>query len=165
VAVKFEDRSIQVKAAINNITLGWLHEWANEITSHAQRNCTTGESYSSQLRGSYSNRVDEGNGKATIGSPLEQAFWEEFGTGEHADTSKNGGKEGRKGWWVYKDGYKGKGGKILTEAEAKAIAAGDPTVHATNGREPNYTLEKAFTANRGKAIADLEEKMKAGTEK
>ena len=164
-AVKFEDRSIQVKAALNDVTIAWLHEWANEITSHAQRNCTTGESYSSQLRGSYSNRVDEKQGKATIGSPLEQAYWEEFGTGEHADTSKNGGKQGRKGWWVYSDKVKGNGGKTRTEAQAKAIAASDPTLHATNGREPNYTLEKAFTANRAKAIADLERKLKEGTDK
>lgn len=158
--VRFEDFSIQVKAEINEKTLKWLREWAHEITSHAQRNCSTDQSYSSQLRGSYANIVDEENGKATIGSPLEQAFWEEFGTGEHADTNKNGGKPGRQGWWVYKDGYKGKGGKVLTEGQAKAMAAGDPTVHATNGRDPNYTLENAFRVNKPKMEADLKKILK-----
>jgi len=157
-AVKFQDFSFEVKAAINDTTIAWLHEWANEITSHAKRNCTMDDN--GQLRGSYTNLVDESKGKATIGTPLESGFWEEFGTGEYADTNKNGGKEGRKGWWVYKDGYKGKGGKVLTEAEAKAIAAEDPTVHATNGREPNYTLEKAFTVNRPKAEENLKTKLK-----
>lgn len=159
-AVKFQDFSFKVKAELNNTSIAWLHEWANEITSHAQRHCSTDQEYSSQLRGSYSNVVDETKGEAIIGSPLEQAFWEEFGTGEHADTRKNGGRLGRQGWWVYKDGYKGKGGKKLTEQQAKAMANADPTLHATNGRDPNYTLEKAFKTNMPKAKADLEKKMK-----
>jgi hypothetical protein len=113
-----------------------------------------------QLRGSYSHVVDEDKGKAAIGTPLESGFWEEFGTGEHADTSKNGGKPGRKGWWVYSDEYKGNGGKTRTEAQAKAIEKSDPTLHATNGRDPNYTLEHAFDAKRSKAEADLKRRLK-----
>ena len=159
-AVVFKDFSFEVKAALNEKSIAWLYETANEITSQAKRNCSTGEEYSEQLKGSYSNSVNEAKGEAQIGSPLEQAFWEEFGTGSYADMSKNGGKPGRQGWWVYKDGYKGKGGKILTERQAKAMAAGDPTVHATNGREPNYTLEKAFKTVKPKAIAQLEKKLK-----
>lgn len=159
-AVKFQDFSFEVKTAINDTTIAWLYETANEITSQAARNCSTGESYSSQLRGSYANLVNESKGEAQIGSPMEEAFWEEFGTGEYADTSKNGGRKGRQGWWVYKDGYKGKGGKVLTERQAKAMAAGDPTVHATNGREPNYTLERAFDKTKPKAIAELEKRLK-----
>lgn len=157
-AVKFEDYSLQVKAALNDTSIAWLHEWASEIESHAKRNCQMDDN--GQLRGSYAHMVDENKGQATIGTPLESGFWEEFGTGEHADTGKNGGKPGRKGWWVYKDGYTGKGGKVLTEDEAKAMAAADPTVHATNGREPSYTLENAFKLNRNKAVADLERRLK-----
>lgn len=157
-AVKFEDYSLEVKAEINDTTIAWLHEWASEIESHAKRNCQMDDN--GQLRGSYSNIVDEREGTGTVGTPLESGFWEEFGTGEHADTAKNGGKPGRKGWWVYKDGYRGKGGKVLTEDEAKAMAAADPTVHATNGREPSYTLENAFKLNRNKAVADLERRLK-----
>ena len=76
-------------------------------------------------------------------------------TGEYAV-----GGNGRKGWWVYKDGYEGSGGKQLTEKQAKAMAATDPSVHATNGRPPQHTLETAFTENKPKAIADLEKKLK-----
>jgi hypothetical protein len=68
--------------------------------------------------------------------------------------------DGRPGWWVYKDGYKGDGGPILTEAQAKAIAEEDPTLHATNGRKPAKTLETAFIVNKPKAEADLERRMK-----
>lgn len=155
-AVEFKDYSFAVKAALDDTTIAWLHEWSSEIASHAKRNCSTGEDYSSQLRGSYDNVVNEGKGEARIGSPMEQAYWEEWGTGEYAAHG-----DGRKGWWVYKDGYKGNGGKQLTEAEAKAIAARSPSLHATNGRKPNYTLEKAFTVNRPKAEADLAKKLKA----
>lgn len=158
--VVFQDYSIDVKTELDDTTIAWLYTWAAEIESHAKRNCSRGESYSSQLRGSYSYDVDDKKGEAKIGSPLEQAFWEEFGTGSHADTQKNGGKKGREGWWVYKDGYKGKGGKKLTEKEAKAIEAdSDGTVHATNGKKPHYTVEKAFKANRDKAIKDLEKQL------
>lgn len=158
--VKFIDNSIQVKAAINDTTLEWLYDWANTIASHAKANTKLDGEAGIALRKDYRAIVDDAKGEAMIGSRLEQAFWEEFGTGEYADTSKNGGKPGRPGWWVYKDGYKGNGGEILTEAEAKAIAAEDSTLHATNGREPAKTLETAFTVNKPKAVADLETRMK-----
>lgn len=158
--VVFQDFSWDVKAELNETTIAWLHTWASEIESHAKRNCSTEESYSPQLRASYAHTVDETKGEAQIGTPLEQGFWEEFGTGAYADTSKNGGKKGREGWWVWKENYKGNGGPILTEQEAKAkAAASDGTVHATNGKKPNYTLEKAFIANKEKAKADLEEQL------
>ena len=54
----------------------------------------------------------------------------------------------------------GSGGAMLTEEEAKAIAASDPTIHATNGRPPSHTLEKAFTVNKPKAIADAEQRLR-----
>ena len=158
--VQFQDFSLKVKAAINETSIAWLEEVAKEVTSHAQKHCSLGESYSDDLRKSYTNKVYGAQGKAEVYSTLEQAFWEEFGTGEHADTKKNGGKQGRKGWWVYKDDYQGKGGAILSEAEAKAIAASsDGSVHATNGREPHYTLEKAYLARKAWAVRRLKEKM------
>ena len=149
-AVVFKDFSMEVKAEINDTTIGWLYAWANEIASTAKRTCALDGEEGTQLRGSYRADVNENAGKAKIGTPLEAGYWEEWGTGEYAAHG-----DGRKGWWVYKDGYQGNGGKVLTEKEAKGIAASDPTVHATNGRKPNYTLEKAFKTNEAKAIADL----------
>lgn len=151
--MKFVDNSLKVKAELNETSIAWLHEAAAEIQAQAQRNCRTDEEYSSQLRGSYANTVDEQKGEAQIGSPLEQAFWEEFGTGSHADTAKNGGKEGRKDWWIYIPGQSGGGGKesrhYATKEEAMEMAAYiqakyGKTGIVTNGKKPNYTLEKAF---------------------
>lgn len=153
-AVEFKDFSINVKTTLNETTIAWLYEAANEVTSHAKRNCSMTDD-SGQLKGSYSNVVNEGKGEAKVGSPLESAYWEEWGTGEYAAHG-----DGRKGWWVYSDKVKGNGGKTRTESQAKAIAASDPSLHATNGREPHYTLEKAFTTNQPKLIAQLEKKLK-----
>lgn len=154
-AVVFQDFSFEVKAALNDISVAWLYETANEIASQAKRNCSMDGEIGTQLSGSYRADVDDGAGAAKIGTPMEAGYWEEWGTGEHAAHG-----DGRKGWWVYKDGYKGNGGKTYTESQAKAIAASDPTLHATNGREPNYTLEKAFITTKPKAIAELERRLK-----
>lgn len=153
-SVEFKDFSIQVKAALNDTTKAWLYEWANETASQARDNCTMTDD-DGQLKGSYRADVDTVAGEAKIGTHLESGYWEEYGTGEYAVHG-----DGRKGWWVYKDGYKGNGGKQLTEAQAKDIAARKPNVHATNGRKPAATLEKAFLSVKPKAEADLENRLK-----
>jgi len=114
--VEFEDFSIQVKNAIEEKALKFLEEAASEVESQARRNSRVD---TGQLKGSWSHIVDEFAQKATIGSPLENAIWEEFGTGEYALHG-----DGRKGGWVYRDD------------------AGD--YHHTLGKKPNRTLQRAF---------------------
>lgn len=167
--VKLIDNSMKVKAELNSTSIQWLYEAANEVQAQAVRNCRTGESYSAQLRGSYGTQVNEQAGEAQIGSPLEQAFWEEFGTGSHADTAKNGGKEGRKDWWIYIPGQESSTGKesrhYATKEEAMEMAAYiqakyGKTGIVTNGKEPNYTLEKAFISKTPWAEKRLEKLLK-----
>jgi hypothetical protein len=162
-AVEFQDFSFEVKAALNEKTIAWLYETANEIASQAQRNCSTDKEYSNQLKGSYRADVDEGAGEAQIGTPLEAGYWEEWGTGEYAAHG-----DGRPGWWVYIEGgsgYDGPTTHYTTRASAEAAAEFirqkyKKNAVATNGHEPNYTLEKAFTTTKPKAIAQLEKKLK-----
>ena len=165
--VDFRDFSVNVKAALNSTTRAWLAETANEITSHAQRNCVMEDDAGKRLKGSYKNEVDKGKGVATVGTPLEEGYWEEFGTGEYADTSRNGGKRGRQGWWVYVKGQPSgdkSSAEYRHEDEAKAVAASMRAegldAYATNGRRPNYTLENAFEAVKKPAIAQLERRLK-----
>lgn len=161
--VKFEDYRAEVKAALNETTLAWLRETANEITSNAQRNCQMakeGDPVGYQLKGSYANTIDESKGEANIGTPLEAGYWEEYGTGEHAAHG-----DGRKGWWVYVKGHQGDGGNTYqTKEEAQGAAAflrsKGLDAYFTNGRKPNYTLEKAFTTTLPKAMTALAEKLK-----
>lgn len=161
-AVRLEDFSFDVKAKINESTIAWLHETANEITSQAKDNCQMTSEDKGQLKGSYANQVDEGKGEAQIGSPLESAFWEEWGTGEYAAHG-----DGRKGWWIYIPGQASMGGgqTYATKEEAEDMAAYIRAVHGkeaivTNGRRPNYTLEKSFKKVKPKAQARLESMLK-----
>lgn len=119
--VKFEDFSLKGKNAIEEKALQFLEEAASEVESAARRNSRVD---SGQLKGSWTHIVDESAQEATIGSPLENAIWEELGTGEYA---VNG--DGRKGGWVYRDG------------------AGD--YHHTMGKKPNRTLQRAFDSKKG----------------
>lgn len=120
-AVEFEDFSLQIKAALDDKALAFLEEAASEIESAAKR---YSRADSGQLKGSWTHLVDESAGEATIGSPLENAIWEEFGTGEYAAEGN-----GRKGGWSYQDD------------------AGD--WHYTKGKKPNHTLQRAFDSKKG----------------
>lgn len=161
--VQFEDYSFTVKAGINESTIAWLHETGSEIASQAASNCQfDDDTGGKQLKGSYTYKVDAGKGEAKVGSPLESAYWEEWGTGEYAAHG-----DGRKGWWVYIEGQASMGGgqTYATRQEAEMMAAhirakyNKPAV-ATNGRRPNYTLEKAFNKVVLKAYAALLNKLK-----
>lgn len=121
--VEFQDFSIQVKAALNEKTAQFLEEAASKVESAARRNSRVA---SGQLKGSWAHQIAEHS--ATVGSPLENAIWEEFGTGEYA-----AGGDGRKGGWVYQD------------------VAGE--YHFTRGKTPNHTLQRAFDSTKNKIIA------------
>ena len=161
--VEFQDFSFEGKEALNDTSIGWLYATAEEIKSQAQRNCKTDyEEGGKQLKGSYDVKVDETKGEAQVGSPMEAAYWEEWGTGEYAAHG-----DGRKGWWIYIPGQPSMGGGMTyhDEMEAMMMAAYiqetyGKKAYATNGRKPNYTLEKAFNANKEKAQAQLDSLLK-----
>lgn len=167
----FRDFSVNVQAALNDVSIAWLYEVAGEIERQAKHNCkmaTEGEQEGRELRGSYRYTVDDEKVEARIGSSRESAYWEEFGTGSYADQSKNGGKQGRQGWWVYVkngDKHSPNGGQTYqTQQEAEAIAASMRAdgldAYATKGREPNYTLEKGFKRVMPRAEEELAERLK-----
>ena len=166
--VQFKDFSVQVQAELNETTKKWLLEVANEITAQAQRNCVMEDDAGKQLKGSYmpnTDNVDEG--RVTVGTQLESGYWEEFGTGSYADTTKNGGKKGRPGWWVYVKGQQSTdraSAEYRDKDEAQAVADSMKEdgldAYATNGRRPNYTLEKSFEAVKNPAIAQLKRMLK-----
>lgn len=114
--VQFQDNSARVIASLDEACIAYLHEAAGELASQTKRNTRVS---SGQLKGSWTYKVDESKGEAVIGSPLENAIWEEFGTGEYA---VNG--DGRKGGWTYKD-EKGEW-------------------HHTIGKKPNRAFQSAF---------------------
>lgn len=151
--VVFKDFSMDVIAEMDEAAIAALYESVAEVAAQAQRTCVMEDDAGKRLKGSYTFNVDESKGVGTVGTPLEEGYWEEFGTGEHADMAANGGKPGRQGWWVYVKGQ-GPSAKVSAEyrdkdeaeAVAKSMRADGLDAYATNGRDPHYTLEHAFEA-------------------
>lgn len=172
--VKYENNVVKLKAELNQTTLAWLHEVAVSIADMAKSLCKFKSSSEDRLGGdlalSYDYKLDTAKGTAIIGSPLESAYWEEFGTGEYADTKANGGKRGRQGWWVYIDGGEGDfrpTNVYHSEEEAVKMAKQISAEHhvraiATNGTKPNYTITKAFEKVMPKAIKRLQQLLDGG---
>ena len=132
-SVKFTNNSAAVKAALDDAVIAYLHEAGGELEAQVKRNTKVG---SGQLKNSWKYTVDESKGVTTIGSPLENAIWEEFGTGEYA---LNG--DGRKGGWSYKD-EKGKW-------------------HHTYGKAPKRAFKKAFDSLKNALIQRAGQVLKA----
>jgi len=161
-AVKFEDNSIKVKGAINDAMIAWLYEASAEIKAETVRNCTRNDT--GQTKGAWTTVVNESKGEAVVGNPLQNAIWEEFGTGEYAIHG-----DGRKGWWVYvKDSSTGtstkSGGKQYTKEEAERAVAylrsKGLDAHMTKGKTPIRALEKAYNTKKEKVKSRAESIMK-----
>lgn len=129
--VQFRNNSVQIKAEINDALVAALHEASGEIVSQTARNTRVD---TGQLKGSWTYKVDESSFEATIGSPLENSIWEEFGTGAYA---LNG--DGRKTAWRYKD-EKGKW-------------------HTTTGKKGTRAFYKTYTSLKTAIISLFESKM------
>lgn len=134
--VKFIDHTIEVKQAIASLAAAALEEAAGELESQVKRNTAVD---TGQTKNSWTHRVQSEGEKhtATVGSPLQNALWEEFGTGEYA---LNG--NGRKGGWFYVD-EKGNG-------------------HFTQGKQARRPFFKAYTTLKNKLIKMIQNKFKGG---
>lgn len=153
-SVEFHDFSIKVNEALEETAIAYLHDAASELLNETIDNTNQGVKYKGKEATSlWKYVVDEREKKATVGSPEEAAYWEEFGTGEHALHGN-----GRKGWWVYVEGNDSpkSNQKYYTEKEAKQAAAGLRSqgleAHATNGRKPNRPLHRAYAAKKATII-------------
>lgn len=134
--IEFEDNRVKVKDALYEAGEAFLHEAGGELQSRIRRNSRvdTGQtkgSYEYHISGSYM----AGEQYCQIGSNLENAIWEEFGTGEYALHG-----DGRKGGWVYQ-APKGK-------------------FYFTRGKTPNRPMHRAFTELKNKLIKRFAELLK-----
>ena len=141
--VEFHSYSVNVKTALKDKAIAFLHEIGGEIRSQAQRNSRR---KTSQTAGSYQYKVDEDELAVHIGSDYWNAIYEEFGTGEYAVHG-----DGRKGYWVFVEGQSSgkKGGKTYDLKGAKKAVAflrsKGLNAYYTKGKKPNKALETAFT--------------------
>ena len=159
--IVFDTHLSELTEGIHTIVCQWLEESASELQSDVVK---LSRRDTSQTAASYGHVVDTARLEAYVGSNLENAIWEEFGTGEYA---LNG--DGRKGWWVYvKNGdpaMKGTGRKSYTYEEAKkAVAflrAKGLDAHMTRGKRPNRPIFRAFTEGKSKISKGFAYKLKA----
>ncbi len=158
--VEFIDNSVKVKAALEDATISFLHEAGLTMQRQAANNTRVA---SGDTAGAWDYVVDEGKHEAVIGNPMQNAIWEEFGTGEYALK-----RNGRKGYWVY---VKGNGSntsrsqKQYTLQEAKEVAAylrsKGLDAHYTNGKKPSRAFHNAFIAKKDAIIRQAEKVLKA----
>lgn len=134
--VEFKDYSIEVKSAMKDLAHAALEEACGELESQVKRNTAVD---TGQTKNAWTHNVkssgDETTG--TVGNPLENAIWEELGTGEYA---LNG--DGRKGGWYYVD-EKGNG-------------------HFTHGKHPRRPFFRAYTALKNRLIKRIQDIFKGG---
>ena len=129
--MKFENHSLQVEEAITDAVKAYLYEAAGELQAQAARNSRVD---TGQLKNSWDYKVDESTGTAVVGSPLENAIWEEFGTGEyalHGDGRKGGWRyQNPEGDWIYTVGKKPHRGfyKAFTKLKSKLIKRAEQVI-------------------------------------
>ena len=130
--VEFHDFTTKVLDAMDDTINAVLEECAGELESTAKQNTRVD---TSQTKNNWRHYVDDAKHEAVIGNPLENAIWEEFGTGEHALHGN-----GRKGGWTYVD-EKGEG-------------------HFTRGKKPSRAFHHAFTNLKNPIIKRIQEALK-----
>ena len=146
--VRFESDLPEVEGAIRKAVLQWLEESAGELQSDIVR---LSRRKTSQTAASYGHVVDRSRLEAFVGSNLENAIWEEFGTGEYA---LNG--DGRKGGWVYKNpnATYNKDGSLRKNSKYSGWVF-------TLGKTPNRPIFRAFSQGQTKIQRGLERKLRA----
>lgn len=124
-SVKFTDNSAEVLADLDAKTIAFLEEAKDSLAAQASRNSPV---KSGALKRSFQSdsRVVDSEKTAYVGSSLDYAVWQEFGTGEHALEGN-----GRKGGWVYLDPDTGE--RVFTR-----------------GSKPNRMLYHAFQSKKEK---------------
>lgn len=161
-SVQFEDNSIQVKRAMDQALVAALHEVAGEVVSRTQRDSTVGKVGGGQTKGSWRYTLNESKLEATIGNPLENAIWEEFGTGEYALEGK-----GRKGGWYIPIGNgSGEISEAVVDAyHMKVVYGEDGKKFAhTKGKPPKRTFRNTYESMKAAIIRRFEQALKGLSE-
>ena len=136
-SIEFEDNTVKIMDALADNLSAFMHEIGGEITEQARRivRVDTGKT-----KGSYDYKVREsamaGEAEVQIGSDMENAIWEECGTGEYALHG-----DGRKGGWYIPEE------KLTENAKSKmkkVIGKNGKVYYYTRGKKPVQPLKKAF---------------------
>lgn len=143
VTIEFTDNSNKTKAEVEEAIQRALTKIGITAENHAVDNI---RSTVKQSKGTLANSIDSKvvDDTVYVGSNLEYAIYNEFGTGVY-------GQNATSGYWVYVAGNESQSehakGKRYTEAEAKKIVAilrsKGLDAHMTQGMKPKHFLKKA----------------------
>lgn len=153
-SVEFVDNSVKCKNMIGGSCVAWLYEACGELEAQVKRNS---KRVTGGTAGSFGYMVDETSMNGYVGSNMENAIWEEFGTGEYA--LDGNGRKG--GWWI----KVGNGRNQIPLATAKRYGwvkvrrdqNGNLTYVFTKGKKPKRPLFKAFTSLKSRLVRRAEE--------
>ncbi len=151
-SVEFTDNSLKVKSELSAAVKAFLHEAGVELKSQTQRlsRVDTG-----QTKGSYDYKVisDKSGATVYIGSNLENAIWEEYGTGEYALN-----KDGRKGGWFVPEENLNAKSKMRKFVFSKN--GSEKVFYYTKGKKPNRPLYNAYVAKQAAIKRQAEKVLK-----
>ena len=151
--IEFKDNRVAIKAEINEKSLNLIEAIAKEINTQVIKNSKVDTGQTKQYWKHY---IERQKGEAYVGNELENALWEEFGTGEYA---VNG--DGRKTpWFVPVDGYTGTK-KPTFNGKVEVVFIKGVKYYKTNGKKPSRALTKAFETTKPK-ITKMAEKTFGG---
>lgn len=154
-SVEFKDYSVEIKSEINQKSLSFLEAIASEIESQVVKNSRVDTGYTKR---NWKHYVEQTELKAYIGNELENAFWEEFGTGEYAVN-----KDGRPTpWYVPVEKVKGKKKPTFNGKVEIIYGKNGRAFYKTNGKKPSRSFTKAFETVKPK-VERQAEKIFGGT--
>ena len=148
---KFEDNSVKILRALDEVGQQWLEDATRILHRQVVQNSRvdTGQTKSSWKK------IVEGD-KGIVGSTSENAIWEEFGTGHYA---VNG--DGRKGaWYVPVEGYLGHKKPTYNGKVIVVYGKNGQAFYKTNGKKPNRALQNAKNSTEKKIQKRLEQLIK-----
>lgn len=157
---KFDGNTMKVLNAMDDKVQAVLEECAGELESQVKRNSRVDTGNTKNRGWQHKVTKDGDEHVAFIGSNLENAIWEEFGTGVHA-VKENGGKGGRQTpWYVPVEGYAGK--KKPTYNGKVIIIHGEngKDYYKTNGKKPSRAFWNAYSSMKNKIIKRIQNQLK-----
>ena len=140
----FEGNAKLYQQAISTGSEKFLLEAAHEIQSQAQRNTSVGRVNGGKTKGSWDvSDIMKGDYiSIDVGSPEENAIWEEFGTGDYA--LKGDGRKG--GWYIPIGEGKNQMSMAVAKAYGMTIRKGKngKMFVFTHGKRPKRAFQKAL---------------------
>lgn len=151
--IKLTDHLPAITDNVKKIALQWLEETSGELEAQTKRNSA---SDTGQTKNSWTHKVDASAMEAVAGSDLENAIWEEYGTGEYA--AEGNGRSGA--WYVPVEAVTGNSKPTYNGKVEIVYGKGGQAFYKTNGKQPKKMLHNAWDKVIPKAKKALAAKIK-----